>query len=567
MTINQSNSSTSTFSLQTWRENFVLVILRGALIFGLIALIPSLLTNTETLSIIVYIVAYILLVVITFAPLPYVVRAMTIVFILYALAAINLLEIGIWGGSRVFLLATVVFTALLISPRAAIWATVMTLGLTGLAGWLLISGQIEMTTQGFQVGSVAVWFTGGTVLLMLDALVIIGLNLLQGEFERAQKRAQSSMRALEKERKLLERRVEERTEEIVNKTRQLEAASTVARKIAEIRDLQVLLSDVVHSIAEQFDFYHAGIFLLDDNRQSAVLQAASSEGGKKMLEIGHRLGVGQTGIVGYVTGRGRPRVALDTGTDAVFFNNPHLPLTHSEMALPLVVHGRVIGAIDIQSEKVNAFGEGDIEIMQTVADQLAIAIENTRLFTETEAIIGQLETLTALQTRDAWADYLKRRAPAYQYTTLGVRPLTESRSEESARSLRVPIELRGQEIGVINLRRKETSPAWSNREHELAKEIAAQVALALDTSRLLEETQKSAARDQMIANVSSNIRETLDMDSILKTAAVELRKAFGLLEAEVRLDPPSTTQESTPATSAEKTTQKSADSNGLDEPK
>jgi GAF domain-containing protein len=420
---------------------------------------------------------------------------------------------------------------------------------------------MKMSARDMQIGSAAVWLTAGAVLLMLDALVIIGLNLLQSGFERAQVNAQAALTALEHERSQLEKRVTERTEEIANKTRQLEAASTVARKIAEIRDLSTLLNSVTHSIAVQFDFYHVGIFLLDENQQFAVLLAASSEGGRKMLEAGHRLGVGQTGIVGHVTGRGRPRVALDTGTDAVFFNNPHLPQTHSEMALPLIVRGQVIGAIDIQSEKINAFGDSDIEIMQTVADQLSIAIENTRLFTETEAIISQFKSLSTLQTRDAWANYLKRRTPAYQFTAMGIRPMTESRLDENARNLRVPIELRGNEIGVINLRRKETSPAWSNREQELAKEVADQVGLALDTSRLLEETQKNAARDQMIANVSSSIRETLDMESVLQTAAIELRKAFGLVEAEVRLNPPPTTEHASVGTTNE-TKKTAAGSNG-----
>jgi GAF domain-containing protein len=557
----QPNSSELNFSLQTWRENFVRVILRGALVFGLIALVPSILTNTEPLSIIVYLTAYALLVAVTFMPFRYSVRAVTIVLLLLALSAINLQEMGIWGGSRAFLLSTVVFAAILLSPRAAIWVTVITLGMTALAGWALISGQMKMSARDMQIGSAAVWLTAGAVLLMLDALVIIGLNLLQSGFERAQVNAQAALTALEHERSQLEKRVTERTEEIANKTRQLEAASTVARKIAEIRDLSTLLNSVTHSIAVQFDFYHVGIFLLDENQQFAVLLAASSEGGRKMLEAGHRLGVGQTGIVGHVTGRGRPRVALDTGTDAVFFNNPHLPLTHSEMALPLIVRGQVIGAIDIQSEKINAFGDSDIEIMQTVADQLSIAIENTRLFTETEAIISQFKSLSTLQTRDAWANYLKRRTPAYQFTAMGIRPMTESRLDENARNLRVPIELRGNEIGVINLRRKETSPAWSNREQELAKEVADQVGLALDTSRLLEETQKNAARDQMIANVSSSIRETLDMESVLQTAAIELRKAFGLVEAEVRLNPPPTTEHASVGTTNE-TKKTAAGSNG-----
>lgn len=539
MTLKQSPPVVEQFSLQSWRENFLRVILRGTLVLALFALIPSIIIQNDRITTLINIGVYTMLAAVTFAPLPYRLRAVIFILLPFMLGVVGLFDTGMWGDARPFFFATVVFTAMLLSPRAAIGAAAISMGITALAAWLIITGQVTMLTTDLPVRTVWDWFNSNMAVVMLDAIAIIGINLLQHEFERAQERAQESLLALERERFLLEKRVEERTAEIASKTIQLEAASSVARKIAEIRDLQSLLDNVTRSIADQFGFYHVGLFLLDDKKQFAILQAASSEGGRKMLQLGHRLGVGQTGIVGYVTGRGRPRVALDTGADAVFFDNPHLPLTHSEMALPLIVRGNVIGALDIQSEKGKAFSDDDVEIMQTVADQLAIAIENARLFSETEAVISQFEVLTALQTRDAWAGYLRRRAPGYQYTTLGVRPLSAAvpAAGENSHELRVPITLRGQEIGTIRLRRKETAPAWSPRERELAAEIAAQVALALDTSRLLEETQKSAARDQMIAGVSNRIRQTLDMETVLQTAANELRNAFGLMEAEVRLNP------------------------------
>jgi len=539
MTLKQSPPVVEQFSLQSWRENFLRVILRGTLVLALFALIPSIIIQNDRITTLINIGVYTMLAAVTFAPLPYRLRAVIFILLPFMLGVVGLFDTGMWGDARPFFFATVVFTAMLLSPRAAIGAAAISMGITALAAWLIITGQVTMLTTDLPVRTGWDWFNSNMAVVMLDAIAIIGINLLQREFERAQERAQESLLALERERFLLEKRVEERTAEIASKTIQLEAASSVARKIAEIRDLQSLLDNVTRSIADQFGFYHVGLFLLDDKKQFAILQAASSEGGRKMLQLGHRLGVGQTGIVGYVTGRGRPRVALDTGADAVFFDNPHLPLTHSEMALPLIVRGNVIGALDIQSEKGKAFSDDDVEIMQTVADQLAIAIENARLFSETETVISQFEVLTALQTRDAWAGYLKRRAPGYQYTTLGVHPLSAAvpAAGENSHELRVPITLRGQEIGAIRLRRKETAPAWSPRERELAAEIAAQVALALDTSRLLEETQKNAARDQMIAGVSNRIRQTLDMETVLQTAANELRNAFGLMEAEVRLNP------------------------------
>ncbi len=170
----------------------------------------------------------------------------------------------------------------------------------------------------------------------------------------------------------LEARVDERT-------KQIRTAAEVARDAAATRDINRLLNETVHLISERFDFYHAGIFLIDETGEWAVLRAASSEGGQRMLQRGHRLGVGKMGIVGYVTGTGKPRIALDVGADAVHFANPDLPETRSEMALPLRIGNRIIGALDVQSREANAFEEADVVVLQTMADQLAVAIENVSL--------------------------------------------------------------------------------------------------------------------------------------------------------------------------------------------
>ena len=171
---------------------------------------------------------------------------------------------------------------------------------------------------------------------------------------------------------------------------QLAAASEVARDATAILDVERLLSETVRRISERFGFYHAGLFLLDDKREYAVLQAASSEGGRRMLERGHRLRVGEVGIVGFVTHTGTPRIALDVGEDAVHFSNPDLPQTRSEMAVPLTMRGQVIGALDVQSTEVCAFTDGDVATVQIIADHLANAIENARLYEELQREAGQL---------------------------------------------------------------------------------------------------------------------------------------------------------------------------------
>ncbi len=171
-------------------------------------------------------------------------------------------------------------------------------------------------------------------------------------------------------------------EETQRRATQLAAAAEVARDATAILDVDQLLDETAHLISEQFGFYHAGVFLLDKEGEYAVLQAASSEGGYRMLERGHKLRVGKVGIVGYVAGTGKPRIALDVGKDAIHFVNPDLPDTRSEMGLPLKVREHVIGVLDVQSIQEAAFSEDDVAVLQTLADQLAAAIANARLFQE-----------------------------------------------------------------------------------------------------------------------------------------------------------------------------------------
>jgi PAS domain S-box-containing protein len=187
----------------------------------------------------------------------------------------------------------------------------------------------------------------------------------------------------------LEQQITARTAELARRSAELRVAAEVARDATTAHDLDGLLNRAADLIRERFGFYHAGIFLTDEHGEYAALRAATGEAGHQMLEHGHRLEVGEVGIVGYVTGTGEPRIALDVGADAVYFDNPFLPDTRSEMALPMHAGGRVIGALDVQSTEEAAFDQDDVEIMQVMADQLAVAMERTRLFEQVQATLEE----------------------------------------------------------------------------------------------------------------------------------------------------------------------------------
>jgi GAF domain-containing protein/HAMP domain-containing protein len=344
---------------------------------------------------------------------------------------------------------------------------------------------------------------------------------------------------LQKTQTTLEQQVQERTASLEKRGKQLQAAAQVAREAASLPDLNQMISQTVNLISEQFGFYHAGIFLLDDTGEYVVLRAASSEGGKNMLARGHKLAVGTQGIVGSVALNNRSRIAMDVGTDREFFNNPDLPLTRSEAALPLTVQNKVIGVLDIQSVEEAKFTTSDIEVLQILADQVALAIQNARLITESQNAVQRLEAITAENISRAWKGQLHTTKNVYRYSSAGLVPTIRAGSQSSPGKerkdyLNIPIALRGQRIGTISLYRKGNN-TWSDSDLSLLQEVSTQVGLALENARLVQDTQLRAEREKTLSQVAAHMRETLDMDSVIQTAVREMKQSLNLDKAEIRL--------------------------------
>jgi GAF domain-containing protein/HAMP domain-containing protein len=355
----------------------------------------------------------------------------------------------------------------------------------------------------------------------------------------------------------LEQRVAERTQALERRARQLEAAAEVAHSATAMLDPQTLISRVVTLISEHFGFYHAGIFLLDDAREFAVLRAASSEGGQHMLERQHRMRVGQEGIVGYVTGTGTPRISLDVGEDAVFFENPDLPETRSEMALPLRARGEIIGALDVQSTAEAAFAEEDVAVLQTLADQVALAISNAQYYRAAQERLAELQRAYGEYSRRAWVEAEQAgETLGFRYTRQGTVPDPQVWNQEMAQALRtgqpvysseptsmshpavlaVPIKVHGQTIGVLDIRKTAENPQWRTEEAELIQSVAEQLGLALEGARLYQDAQRRAAHEQLISEITTRMHETLDVDTLLQTAVREIGTALELHDMTIQLE-------------------------------
>jgi GAF domain-containing protein len=274
-----------------------------------------------------------------------------------------------------------------------------------------------------------------------------------------------------------------------------------------------------------------------------------------MLAHAHRLKVDQEGIVGYVAGKGEPRIALDVGSDAVFFNNPDLPETRSEMALPLKARQQVIGVLDVQSTEEAAFTQEDIDIIQILADQIALAIENARLLQESQQALQELEKLYRQQVGQAWQKRLSHKTITYTYNPLGVEasPIQAVNSAvgismpdsgphgaapnfaRNGHTLNTPITLRSQSIGSLMLRREIDQAPWSQEEIELVNATLSQLALALENARLIEENSRRAQNEQLIGKIAAQAQSSLDLEILMKRTVKEIGQALGAGKVQIRL--------------------------------
>jgi GAF domain-containing protein len=391
------------------------------------------------------------------------------------------------------------------------------------------------------------WTSLTSNLILAAALLHLATRRINDALERARRYAAE----LEEQRGGLEEVVEGRTRDLARRARYLEATAEVARGATAVLDLQALLSRVVSLISERFGFYHTGIFLLDPTGEWAVLQAASSEGGQRMLARGHRLKVGKVGIVGYVTGKGKPRIALDVGKDAVYFDNPDLPGTRSEMALPLRARGEIIGALDVQSKEPAAFSDEDVAVLQTLADQVAMAISNARLFQQAQESLEVERRAYGELSRQAWRELIHIRPDlGFVSDERGISPagdLWEPRMEAALKTgeitpgdgdgadLAIPIKVRGQVIGVIDARKPEDAGEWTAEEVALIQTLTEQLGVALESARLYQDAQRRAVREQLTREITDKMRRVTDVEGIVQAAVDELFSALGTSRAFVRL--------------------------------
>jgi GAF domain-containing protein len=466
-----------------------------------------------------------------------------LVGILVILSVSNLFGISTRSDGRVYMLGAIILAGLLISWRAGTVMIGIAFIIYSAFGWLALNNDPLISGNNVVPVNTQDWFIRFIGLILLGALIVNGIRLTQTEYDNSENRAIALLKTISNQRASLEKNVLERTAILDKRTLQLRAVADIGKSITSYRNLSELLQQATNLIHENFNYYHIGIFLLDERKEYAVLAATNSVGGRKMLERGHQLKVGETGIVGFVAEQISARIALDVGDDAVFFNNPDLPETRSEMALPLVASGQILGVLDVQSTEPRAFVDDDIATLQILAEQLAIAIQNANLFSETAKALDVARATYGEISREAWNKILRSQEmigflatpPAtVQITNDKVEPVINRAIEsgdlilgEDGLTISVPVKIRGQVIGAIRLKKSEIADAWTQDETNLAVSLSDQLSGALESARLYRDSQQRAAREALVSEISARITASATRDAILRETVQELGQTIG----------------------------------------
>lgn len=534
--------------------------LNGSLILGTIVFFINLYFSIQSKNIfstVVILILFGMLFMATFVrSWPVSLRIVLLVTVVFSSGVFSLAASGLNANGVLFFFLAVLLIGILIQGN---WWVIglMLSGITvSLIGVLIQSNIIRQGVFQTENNSLFYWLSILTILLFMIFVVIAPLNQYLIKVRNKIFEIRRNDQTISEDNKTLVARVSSLETEIDRRRSRMIAARQIAREISQHTSVDKLLIDSAELIRSQLGFSHAGIFLVDDKKEYAVLKAATGSAGRTMLAQNYQLRIREEGIVGYVVSKGEPRIALDVGENNEQIKNSILPETRSEMAVPLHIGRITIGALDVQSEQDNAFTAEDVEILQTIADQLVTVIDKTTQVSELKQHVSELEQGYGLFTRGVWRTHLRgsKKTLKYAYREKNLSTNVKAQDFENevlqnGRSIQlesendttqspecilsVPVKLRDQVLGVINLRYK--GKKVPNSMVSLIEAATGRLAVTLENARLLEDIQDRAEREHTIGEISAKVRAAQDIESILKTAVSELGKTLGVDEVSIQL--------------------------------
>ena len=326
-------------------------------------------------------------------------------------------------------------------------------------------------------------------------------------------------------------------EQVQARTAELTLSMEVGQRAAAIRSVDELLPTITEFIRARFDLYYTHVYFVDDVGENLIIRAGTGAVGEQLLARRHSLPVGPGSIVGRVAAEGRSIVVPDTAASDIHKPNPLLPETRSELAVPLLVEGRVLGVLDMQSNRANTFTEQNVTVFEAMATQLAIAIDSAQQWARNQEAQRRSEEAVRQLTREVWAERLAQRRGklAFAYDLATITPLDQANESGATHNgYTVPLVVQNQPIGQLAVA-VPSDQRWSAEEEDLLAAVAQQLAQKAENLRLFEQTQERASREHLARQIADRIRASRDIETALKTAAEELSRALGASRAVVDL--------------------------------
>jgi GAF domain-containing protein len=521
-----------------WQERILSAVLLGAAVLGtaayLVNLIPTI-QRGEWGWAVIYTLAFAwVLSVALIRRLHYNLRSASFLALLFILGLVSALQFGPAGDARIWMIGFTVLAGVFLGLRAGLSSAFISTATLITIGVLMNQKVLIPSNEFLPPDNLNSWISTGIPFFAMGLLIVASVGILINGINYSLQRGQQLTEELEQEQGRLERR----SKALERRELQVRTAAEISRAISAELQAERILQQVVNLLQERFNFYFVGAFLLDERSRYAILRAGTGDAGKQMMAEGHRLIVGGNSIIGQAVDQRQACIALDTGAEAVHFDNPLLPRTRSELALPMVSAGQGLGAITVQSDQPEAFDEDDIAVLQGIADSLATALVNARLFEQVQENLEEIQTLHRQYLAEAWSS-VAARSEVVSYTFEN--PLTgetgeideETESSEKLNTLQIPLILRDQVIGNIALETEKK--VWSPEEQAFIDAVTNQAVQAMENIRLVEESQRDATHDRVVADIVSKAWASTNIDTILQTTVRELGQALDASEALIQL--------------------------------
>ncbi len=439
--------------------------------------------------------------------LSYLVRVWMTTILLYAMGVLsglifdNPLQMIIWMLGAAFM------GALFLPPYPSAINLVIVLLLVGVLSYITLT---DTFPPGLPLRDEEPWQLVLAAFMVMTLAMQMVLVLYRRRLETALEESQRLTDILDRERA----RLEEQGRLLEHRVRQIRTVTEIVQNISGVLDPEALLWQFVDQVQQAFDLYYVGVFLVDPSREFAQLRAGSGDPGRRMVSEGYRLPLGGGSMIAWAIAHRDARVAQDVREDPTHFPNPYLPLTRAEAAFPLIARGEVLGAMTVQSQRPNAFDPDTVQILRTLADRLALALSNARLFQQLQRTLRQLEGLQRQLVAQAWQDAVPEGPLRVQLGS----------PREGGHHLRVPLVLQGALIGEVELDREQP---WTEEDRNLLEAALQHYLSAFHMALLFRQSRMFAQIEETRRDFAERfLGRYLEVEQLLEVALSDLARRF-----------------------------------------